>query len=305
MEKLRFLRPLSLLYTTNFSFNTVQVIDVSHPHTLVDSIAVGENGRGKSRQTESIVFRRDGSFLVGNAGGDGDVHEYSAAHVFARQFDVETEDRGADWLELGADQQTLFYTSEGRTVFRFDVSGGGQLADYSNELDPFGRGFALRLLPPYDGSGGLLVADWHGIRRLDGTGAVVQTYDVGEQLWDNNWFALSLDPNGTSFWVGDQITTNIYRFNIASGAIEVGPILSGAYRDYLNGMCVLGESGIFKDSFEDIDQPVDSVGAPTSTNEKFAPRPTINTDCELIGPYLDAVDHSGRKPICSASGGHD
>jgi hypothetical protein len=42
---------------------------------------------------------------------------------------------------------------------------------------------ALRLLPPGDGTGGLLVADRNNIKRLDGNGIVVQTYDfLGEDV---------------------------------------------------------------------------------------------------------------------------
>ena len=139
-------------------------------------------------------------------------------------------------MDLATDQTTMFYTSEGGRILRYDVGADAQLADFANIGGS--NFFALRLLPPGDGSGGLLVADNADVKRLNGSGAVVQIYDAAGE---NNWLPLSLDPNGTSFWAGDFITTNFYRFNIATGAIEVGPIASGAAPFGLNGLCVLGE----------------------------------------------------------------
>ena len=116
---------------------------------------------------------------------------------------------------------------------RFDVV-GGQLADFATAVGP--NVFALRLLPPGDGSGGLLAAARLDIKRLNGSGNVIQSYDVpGENLW----FALNLDPNGTSFWSADLTTGNVYRFNIQTGAVEVGP-LNGA-KGGVGGLCLKGE----------------------------------------------------------------
>ncbi|MBI4203177.1 MAG: hypothetical protein HY532_08715 [Chloroflexi bacterium] len=135
---------------------------------------------------------------------------------------------------MAANQTTVFYTDgEGRTIRRFDTV-GGQLADFA-VLPGAGNGFALRLLPPGDGSGGLLVADLGDIKRLDGAGAVSQIYDIAGE---DNWFSLNLDPNGASFWAGDFGTNNFYRFNIATGVVEVGPINSGGA---LFGICLKGE----------------------------------------------------------------
>ena len=153
---------------------------------------------------------------------------------------VEVPGRGSDWIDLAADQTTMFYTSEGRLVYRYDVSTSTQLTNFATLPGPRGPNiaFALRLLPPGDGSGGLLVADQSNIKRLDGSGAVVQTYDVAGE---DGWFSLNLDPNGTSFWAGNfPSSNNFYRFNIATGAIEAGPINTGAGTQ-LFGLCLKGE----------------------------------------------------------------
>jgi hypothetical protein len=109
------------------------------------------------------------------------------------------------------DQCTLFYTSEGRLVKRFDVCANTQLTDFAT-LPNDGYAYALRLLPPVDGTRGLLVADNSDIKRLNGIGNVVLTYDIPGK---DNWFSLNLDPDGTSFWSGDSTTREFYRFEIA------------------------------------------------------------------------------------------
>ena len=223
----------SFLHTTNFSTGYDVVFDNASPHPVVQNIATGVNRPGDSNP-ESITFRQNGEFFIGHAQGLRDVHHYNAGGGFIGTFDVQTEVVGSDWIDLARDQNTLFYTSEGRRIFRYDVSTGTQLPDFA-VLPGFNNAFALRLLPPGDGTGGLLVADRSDIKRLDGAGNVVQTYDTATE---NAWFALNLDPNGTSFWSGSFDTNNFYRFSIATGAVEVGPIASGGQ---LFGLCLKGE----------------------------------------------------------------
>ncbi|HEX9635688.1 MAG TPA: hypothetical protein VGB34_09440 [Candidatus Limnocylindria bacterium] len=222
---------LDKLYTTNFSAGNVVVYNDPSPHAIAQTIDTAAQG---GAAPESIVFAANGDFYVGHADGDRDIQRYNAAGAYQQSYDVATDARGSDWIELAADQDTIYYTSEGRLVMRYDVSTSTQLADFAT-LPDSGAAFALRLLPPGDGTGGLLVADSGDVKRLDGGGAVVQTYDV---TGEDAWFSLNLDPNGTSFWAGDFLTQNFYRFNIASGATEIGPINSGGI---LFGLCLKGE----------------------------------------------------------------
>lgn len=181
---------LTRLYTTNFSNNRVVVFDDASPHAIVQNIPTGD------QSLESIVFDAAGNFYVGHADGARDVKKFDAAGNPVATFDPQVGPRGTDWVELAADQATLFYTSEGGLIRRFNVATNTQLANFA---DVGGNSYALRLLPPGDGSGGLLVAHSTNVLRVNGSGAVVQTYDApGEDLW----FALNLDPDGTSFWSG-------------------------------------------------------------------------------------------------------
>ncbi|MDX6668318.1 MAG: hypothetical protein QOK04_1698 [Solirubrobacteraceae bacterium] len=209
------------LYTTNFSGGQVIKFSGTDPHSVLQTIAA-TNG------AEDVVFDQAGNFYVSAARGADVIHKYNAAGTFVTDYATGE----SDWLDLAANQTTMFFTGEsGGRIQRFDLAGNAALTDFATVA---ATAYALRLLPPGDGSGGLLVADSADIKRLDGSGSVVQTYDATGQ---NNWFALNLDPNGTSFWSGDLSTGNFYRFNIATGALEVGPIAAGAS----SGICVKGE----------------------------------------------------------------
>jgi hypothetical protein len=230
------------LYTTNFSFTTVWVFDVADPHNIVQFIDTnaftfdfGNPDLFWDGNCESITFLQNGSFLVGHQEGSFDVVHFDASGNHLSNFDVARDSSGSDWIEISNDQKTLFYTSEGRRVLRYDVSTDTQLADFAT-LSGSGRAHGLRLLSPGDGTGGLLVADEVDIKRLNGSGGLVQTYDVAG---DDGWFSLALDPNGTSFWAGSSISGNFYRFDLASGSVEVGPIPSGSVAFF--GLTVKGE----------------------------------------------------------------
>jgi hypothetical protein len=231
------------LYTTSFTAGKVVVFNETTPHDVLDEIV-------SPTSPESIVFDVNGNFYVGHADGDADIDKFDSDGNLLTSFDViiESGGRGSDWIDLANDQVTIYYTSEGRKIKTFDVSGGGQGPDFATLPGTSGTAFALRLLPPGDSSGGLLVADKDRIVRLDSTGAVAQAYDVDQGLgstYESRWFALNLDPDGQSFWAGDSNSKNFYKFNITSGVATVGPINVNTApqgpRGDLFGMCVLGE----------------------------------------------------------------
>ena len=230
------------LYTTNFSETKAFRYKIDHPHQILQTIDTNVGSPGG--HSESIVFDGQGNFYVGHADANGSVLKYDATGTLVDTFPAAAENRGADWIDLTAnltanEKTTLFYTSEGRLIKRYEVStiGGTQLSDFADLGNSGGSQvtlYALRLLPPGNGSGGLLVADKKNIKRLNGAGAVIQTYDASGE---NDWQALTLDTNG-SFWAGDATTHNFYRFNINTGTKEVGPINTSS--SSLSGMCVYG-----------------------------------------------------------------
>ena len=220
------------LFTTNFSNAKIVRFAIDNAHPIVQTISGGFS------QSESVAFDGHGFFYVGYAGGG--LEKYNHDGVFQASFSPTVENRGVDWIDVASDGQTIFYTSEGRKIFRFSTV-TGQLPVYVDlstvSGGTNGKLFAIRILPPGNGAGGVLVADQKNIKRVNvvsGAATIVQTYHVGSQ---SDWEALNLDPNGTSFWAGDATTHNFYRFNISTGNVEVGPINTNAS---LGGLCVDG-----------------------------------------------------------------
>jgi len=217
-----------MFYVTNFSNNTVYKFDQTG--TQVGSFSTGGSN------PESIVFNLAGNMYVGHAGfGNTDIRLFTAGGTQLATYNVATEDRGSDWIDLGADQHTMFYTSEGGRVLRYDVGTSTQRTDFASIG---GTSYALRLIGAGTGADGLLVANQeNGVRRLDGTGSIVQTYDVAG---DDGFFALNRDPDGTSFWTGSFQTADLYRFDIASGTL-LQTISTGVGEQRLFGVTVFGE----------------------------------------------------------------
>lgn len=211
-----------VLYITNFSNGTVARYDSFG--ALLGNFSTGGSA------PESIVFAANGEFYVGHADGDGDIRKFNSSLNLIDQYDVATTARGSDWIELAADQCTMFYTSEGSEVKRYDVCTDTQLADFASGF-PGSNAYALRIRP----NGEVLVADSATILRLDSAGNIIQQYDA---TGENTWFALNLDPDGTSFWSGDFTTQNFYKFDIATGNVLLGPINPGGS---LFGLTVAGE----------------------------------------------------------------
>lgn len=216
----------SNLYVTTFNGGTVAKFNA------VDGSSAGNFTSGLSSNPESILFDASGNAYVGSANGDGDIRKYDSAGNLLTQYNVATGPRGSDWIDLGADQTTMFYTSEGRQIKRFNVGTNTQLSDFAT-VSGTGTLFALRLLS----DGGLLVADTYEIKRLDSSGNVVQTYDVSGE---NSWFALNLDGNGTSFWSANYATANFYEFDIATGAV-LSTKNTGTGNNTVFGLAVAGE----------------------------------------------------------------
>ena len=214
------------LYATSFGASTITKFSrldgsIITPNPFITNDPGGHN--------ESIVFDSSGNFYVGQADGTSDIIKRDSSGAFVARYDVTDDNRGSDWVDLASDQKTMFYTSEGRAIQRFDVSTNTQLANFAT-LAGSGNAFALRLL----GDGGLLVADRSNIKRLNSAGAVTQTYDVAGQDF---FFALNLDPDGNSFWSADYNTGNVYKFNIASGAVSTSFNKAGG----VSGLAVYGE----------------------------------------------------------------
>ena len=209
------------LYVTDFNANDVSKFGS-------DGTLIGSFGSGYNSDPESIVFDSSGNAYVGQADGSKSVLMFSSSGAPLTSFSPATEDRGTDWIDLAPDGCTLYYTSEGTSVKRFNVCTNVQLADFNaTALAP--NAFAVKLLP----GGGALVADTSSIVRLDASGAMIQQYGTG----GSGWFSLALDPDGTSFWAGDGVSGDVKRFDLAFGNV-LASFNTGLGADSADGLAV-------------------------------------------------------------------
>jgi hypothetical protein len=176
---------------------------------------------------ESCVLDSAGNIYVGEA-HNSQIKKFSSTGTLLATYFTPG---GSDWIDLAADQCTLFYDDEGTAIHRFNACTNTQLPDFATGLP--GGHYALRILP----GGGVIVAAGPQVQLLDSTGTVVSNYTAsGESVF----FALNRDPNGTQFWTGGINSGIIYKFNFN----PVGPPVTTFNSNpatLLAGLSVFGE----------------------------------------------------------------
>jgi outer membrane protein assembly factor BamB len=194
-------------------------------------LPLGRTGPAFNCSPHTILFAAPGTVYVGQAGCSKTILKTALGTTVDAEYMVATELAGVFWMDLGADGCTMYYTSFGPNVKRFDVCGNTQLTDFNAAPLPGGMGQDLRVLP----DGGVLVSSGQVIARLNASGAVAQTYEVpGEGAL---WAGLDLVGDGT-FWVGNYRSSNVYRFNLTTGAV-VASFNSGTPADTVVGIRVM------------------------------------------------------------------
>jgi streptogramin lyase len=184
---------LGNFYVTDFQAQAVTRFDPT-------GSLIGSFGSGYNLDPESVIVDSNSNIYVGQADFVSpllapQVLKFNSNGASRGTFSPLPEDRGTDWIELGADQCTLYYTSEGHHVFRFNICTNTQLAEFTAAPLPGSIAYAHKLRL----NGEMLVADSEYVVRLSATGAQIQQYSLGFPTL----FALTLDPDGTSFWTGD------------------------------------------------------------------------------------------------------
>ncbi len=189
-------------YQTNFSGGSITKFSASG--------AVENSQWGKVSGTpESCVVASDGTVYVGNAAGSLD--RFASDGTLEAVLSPQTEDRGIDWLSWGPGGCTLRYTSEGSTVFQYNVCTSSQEAPFAT----IAGGPCYENAPLADG--GLLVACSSVVVRLDSSGNTVQGYPAPGS---GSVFALAAAPSASSFYVGDLdgSSSAVYQVDLKTGA---------------------------------------------------------------------------------------
>src|SRR5262249_40592688 len=136
----------------------------------IDGNKIGTFGSGFNADPESILFDKSGNAYVGQADGTHAILKFDPSGNLLKTITPTSVDRGTDWIDLSADQNTLYYAGEGPTIRTISAVTGLQGPNFET-----GKGFnqfALRLL----GDGGLLVANGINVLRYDASGNITKTY---------------------------------------------------------------------------------------------------------------------------------
>ena len=175
-------------------------------------LPTGASGRGYDCDPHTLAFDASGTAYVGQAGCRGGILKFLPGQLSPIELPAAGENQGVFWMDLAGDGCTLFYTSMGPNVKRFDGCAGLQLPDFNLEPLPGGLTHDLRVMP----DGGVLVSSGAVIARLDASGALVETYQGPPE--NTLWAGLDLAGDGT-FWAGNYYSSNVYRFDLATGAV--------------------------------------------------------------------------------------
>jgi hypothetical protein len=252
---------------------------------------IGNFGSGYNLDPESILRNASGNIFVGQADGTHQVLEFKATGTLIRSFAPATENRGTDWITLASDECTMFYTSEGPHVKRFNICTNTQLPDFNTTPLP-GSAFALRIRPTAD----VLVADYGLVVRLDASGNQIQTYTLtGPSGAESCLFALSLDPDDTSFWTADLCTADVLRVDITSGSVlesfNAGSGLTVAGLSVKNEICAACAKNIAKgtDYFSTQFGTKFDFGPPIGTVEFEGGAPCAGTADTMVQRQADAI----------------
>jgi sugar lactone lactonase YvrE len=195
------------LYTTNFTDQSMAKFDNN------GGLLVYPWGGPFGLRPESVVLDAAGNLYTGEVDGAELLRKWTPAGMQIATFSPAIEDRGIDWIDLAADQCTMFYTSEGWQVKRYDVCTDTQLADFATL--PTQPAYALRIRQ----NGEVLVAATSAAHRLAADGSLIQSYTATDYGETSFWFALNLDPDGETFWTAGYSSGDIYRINIETGAL--------------------------------------------------------------------------------------
>lgn len=188
-----------------------------------DGNYMGTFGSGYDCNPSSFAFDAAGDVYVGQADCSGDILKLDASGNVLMPFDANAipppeGTGGADHIALAPDGCTMLYSDWTKNIRRFNVCTNTQMTNFNAEELPGETVWHLQFLP----DGGVLAADSGGIVRLDASGNQVQLYLVP---YEGYFTGVDIVGDGT-FWASNFTTSNIFRINIASGAV-VGSFNAG------------------------------------------------------------------------------
>jgi hypothetical protein len=233
------------MYGTNINKNTMSKF--SNNGTLLNATFGSFNASPES----CLIINNGATMFVSEVEGTGDILKLNLPPgTQAANYNTAR----SDWIDLAADQCTMFYSDEGPTIRRFNVCTNLPLADF---VTVGGANFyALRILP----NGDVLVAAGPSVRRFNSAGTeILPAYTASGETF---FFALNTDPDGTHFWSGGITSGQIYKFNLT----PVGPpVLSFDSQIGTAGGTILAGLAIFGENIQGNPTPTPTPPSATAT----------------------------------------
>lgn len=211
------------LYATMFTANVVSKFDANG--NLVAGNFISLPG-----SPESCQINQAGDLLIGTGHGTT-IFRYNPNTGVLLNTYTAGDDTG--WIDLSADQCTVLFGDDGPQIGRFNICTNSALPDFATMSNVVS---GLRILP---GSGDVLASNRNSVSRFSATGTLLGNYGV--PAGNNLIFAVTLDPDGKTFWTADLSSGNIFRFNIEPiNSAPVTQFNSGQFVD-TGGILVIGE----------------------------------------------------------------
>jgi hypothetical protein len=193
-----------------------------------DGSFAGAFGSGYFCDPSGIAIGSNGFVFVGQANCSGKIVKLDSSGNIVQSFAPIIEVGGARWIDLADDGCTMYYTSAGQLVHRFDVCVSAQLPDLSSVPLSGGAALGLRIMP----DGGVIVAAQNDVERLNASGQVIAKYQA---VAETGFVGIFVLDDGKSFWASSYVTGNVYRFDISTGQILMS---------FNNGVAGTGAKGV-------------------------------------------------------------
>ena len=235
--------PAGNMYGTNLNANSMSKF--SNNGTLLAATFGSFNNA-----PESCLILGGTVMYVSEVLGTGDILKLNLSGTQLANYDTPR----SDWIDLAADQCTMFYSDEGPTIHRFNVCTNTALANF---VTVGGANFyALRILP----NGDVLVAAAGSVRRFNSAGTeILPAYTASGETF---FFALNTDPDGTHFWSGGITSGQIYKFNLT----PVGPpVLTFSSQIGTGGGTILAGLAVFGENIVSNPTPTPTPPGATAT----------------------------------------
>lgn len=141
----------------------------------------------------SLVFDSSGNLYVGQQTTPYIAEFTPSGQRLPDIGPLSTEAYGDDWIDLASDQCTLYYTTEGSDILRYNKCTNTQLPNFNQIPFTDGAAYEVRILQ----NGYVLVADSNAVYELDTGGNIIQTYDCSSLSGcQGQLFAVSVAPGG-------------------------------------------------------------------------------------------------------------